>query len=110
MADQADVYVKNRFTGDVRVIRYLSSGVSDLEITISPGNEEKVLLTGTDVYLVIKPPAGKDLKLCFITVRSDVDLSVPGSRTDSLWKVQILPNSLPPEVPTTVNIEAGDQP
>ena len=107
MADQADVYVNNQFTDAVHVVRYLPRGGSDLEVTILSGNEEKILLPGTDVYLVINAPGGVDIKNHKIIVTTGLDLAVSCSRTNSNWTIQIIPNSLPPEVPTTVNVEIG---
>ena len=108
MADQADVYVKNNFTGTIDAVRYLGSGASDLEITIPSGSEERILLSGTDTYIVIKAPTGVDTKFHWGKLKADLDMTMTFSRTDSTWKVQIVPNSLPPEVPTTVNIRLGD--
>ena len=111
MADQADVFVKNTFPeGSVHVIRYLSDGSSDLEVTIDSGGEEKIYLGGTDVHLIINAPGGVDTKERLAKVRSDLDLAVSYSRTNSNWKVQVTPNSSLAEVPTTVNISIGDQP
>ena len=110
MADQADVYIKNALTEAIYAVRYLSGVSSDLDITIASGDEEKILLPGTDVYLVITAPRGIDIKESSILVKSDMDLEVSCSRTNSNWKIQIMPNSLPPEVPTTVNITVGGLP
>lgn len=108
MADQADVYVKNKLTNDIHVARKLSNGSIDVEETISNGNTEQINLGSTDVSLLITPPGGTDIKDCYICVRPDVDLDVKCSRTDSKWTLKILPNSLPPEAPTTVNVTIGE--
>jgi len=110
MAEQADVYVKNKFSGDITVIRKLPDGSSDLNITITYGNTEQVYLAGTDVSLVIQAPEGVDTKDYPLVVRTGLDLAVSHSRTDSNWRIRIEPNDLPPEVPTTVNVEAGADP
>lgn len=108
MAEQADVYVKNNLTGDITVVRKLPDGSSDLSITIANGNTEQIYLAGTDVSLVIHAPEGVDTKDHPLGVKSGLDLAVSHSRTDSRWTIQIVPNDLPPEVPTTVNVSAGD--
>jgi hypothetical protein len=108
MAEKADFIVKNLLTGDINVIRKLANGSSDLEVTITNGNEEQINLDGLDVSLLIEAPGGVDTKDCPFNVKSDVDLSVSCSRTDSNWAVQIAPNDLPPDVPTTVNVNIGE--
>lgn len=110
MAEQADVYVKNNFSGDITVTRKLPDGGSDLEVTIAHGNEEQIYLAGTDVSLIIQAPVGVDTKDHPLGVKSGLDLAVSHSRTDSNWRIRIEPNDLPPEVPTTVNVEAGADP
>jgi hypothetical protein len=107
MAEQADVYVKNKLTDGIQVIRKLPDGSSDYEVTVAGGDEEKIYLGGTEVSLVVKAPEGTDTKNHSFRKRSDVDLSVACSRTDSNWTMKILPNDLPPDVPTTVNVTIG---
>ncbi len=108
MADKADVYVKNALADDVHVIRKLPDGSSDLDITIANGNEEMVHLPGLEVSLLINAPEGLDTKDCPFKVKSGVDLAVSCSRTDSNWAIKIVPNELPPDVPTTVNVNLGE--
>ena len=103
MADQAVVYVKNLCTGDINVI----PSVSGEPETITNGDKHQFYLAGTD-ELLINAPAGVDIKECYIKVRSDIDLAVPCFRTDSNWKIKIEPNTSPPEAPTTVNIDIGE--
>lgn len=109
MANKADVYVKNVLTDEINVLRKLPDGSSDLEIAIATGNEDMVHLPGTEVSLLINAPVGMDTKDCPINMVSDVDLSVSCSRTDSNWILQIVPNELPPDAPTTVNVTCGDE-
>jgi hypothetical protein len=94
MADRADVYVRNGLTGsiqgDIHVTRKLPDGSSDFDTAIAYGNEEQI---------------SKD---CPFKVKSDVDLAVSCSRTDSNWAIKIVPNELPPDVPTTVNVNLGE--
>ena len=106
MADRADVYVKNVLTDPINVIRKLPDGTSDLDITIANGNEEMIHLPNPEVSLGINVP-GVETRDCFITKRSDIDMAVSYSRTDSNWTMNIVPNDLPPEVPLTVNITVG---
>jgi len=112
MADRADVYVRNGLTGsiqgDIHVTRKLPDGSSDLDITIANGNEEMIHLPGPEVSLVIDAPEGVDSKDCPFKVKSGVDLAVSCSRTDSNWAIKIVPNELPPDVPTTVNVNLGE--
>jgi hypothetical protein len=108
MAEQADVYVKNTFTDKtIDVIRNLAGGGSDPAVTIPGGEQEQFYLGGTDVSLTVKAPTGMDTKECYFHVQSDVDLAVSHSRTDSNWGLRIVPNSLPPDTPTTVNVNLG---
>ncbi len=108
MANRADVLVKNMFTGGIQVIRKLVDGISDLEMTLEKGNQEKIYLPGPEVELVIKAPAALDIKESFTKVKSDVDLTISHSRTHSSWTFKIEPNDLPPDSPATVNITIGD--
>jgi hypothetical protein len=110
MANRADVYVRNGLPDNVNinVIRKLPDGNNDLETTIANGNEEMVHLPGPEVSLVISAPEGTEIKDYPIKVKSDVDLAVSYSRTDSNWAIKIVPNELPPDVPTTVNVNLGE--
>jgi hypothetical protein len=108
MADRADFYVRNVLADDINVIRKLPDGSIDLETDIASGDEEMIPLQGTDVSLIINAPEGMDIKDCPVKVKSDVDLDVSCSRTDSNWNVKIVPNDLPPDTPTSVNMTMGD--
>ena len=108
MIEQADFYVNNSFDTAVQVSRKLADGSTDLNVSVDAGNTEKVPLQGTDVSLVIGAPAGFDIKECFLRSRAEVDLAVLVSRTDSHWKINIVPNDLEPEAPTTVNVNVGE--
>jgi len=108
MANRADVYVKNVLTDNINVIRKLPDGTIDLNTSIANGDEEGVHLAGPEVSLIINAPEGKDIKDCHVKVKSDVDLAVSHSRTDSNWAIKIVPNDLPPDVPTTVNVDVGE--
>ncbi len=109
MANRADVYVENVLTDGINVIRKLPDGSSDLEFAIANGNEEQIHLAAPEVSLLINAPEGVDTKECPFKVKSDVDLAVSCSRTDSNWTVQIVSNDLPPDVPTTVNVRVGEE-
>lgn len=111
MANRADVYVKNvlRENMDIHVIRRLEDGTNDLETAIATENEEMIHLPTPDVSLVINAPLGADTKDCPIYMKSDVDLSVSCSRTDSNWTIKIVPNNLPPEAPTSVTVDIGEK-
>ena len=108
MIEQADFYVNNSFQTAVQVSRKLPDGSTDLNVGVDPGNTEKVPIQGTDVSLVIEAPGGIDIKECFLRSRAEVDLAVLFSRTDSHWKINIVPNDLEPEAPTTVNVNVGE--
>jgi hypothetical protein len=109
MIEQADFYVRNNLTnGSINVARKLSNSSTEYETTIAVGTEKRILLQSTDVYMVISAPIQvQDLKTCPIKVRAGVDLSLLVSRTDRCWTLQILPNNLDPEAPTTVNVSVG---
>jgi hypothetical protein len=114
MVEQADVYVKNisadGLMGDIRAIRKLPDGSSDIDVTITPGNEEKILLWSTEVSLIISPPNGWTIDDCLCDVRKGSDI-VSCSETDPNWTIQIkVPNDGNPEGPTTVNVDVGGQP
>jgi hypothetical protein len=115
MADQVEVYIYNEFTDDINITRELPDGSNDLDITISQKNEEKthsegIFLPGPEVSLVINAPEGRDINECYIKVaKPSLDLLVLHSRTGSNWRVNIAPNDLDPEVPTTVNVNVGEE-
>lgn len=108
MANKADAYVKNGFTaGNINAIRKLPDGSNDLEVPVAPGIEEMVHLPSTEVSLVINAPTGMDTRYCRLNMNSDVDLAISSSRTNSNWTINIIPNDLPPDAPTTLNVEVG---
>jgi hypothetical protein len=109
MANTAEVLVKNVFTGDsIRVIRKPTPNDVDLDKTVAANDQQQVNLQSPDVLLVIEAPTGKDIKTCQLKVDAAVDLEVIASRTNSYWTVKIVPNEIPPDIPTTVNISLGD--
>ncbi len=113
MANKADVNVKNVFNTNVmlHLKRQLQDGSSDLEINVAQGEVKMVQLPDPNVSMVIQAPEGMDLRDCLIKVKSDVDLDVQHSRTLSYWTLKIIPNDLPPDVPTSVNVVIGqDEP
>ncbi len=112
MAEQADVYVKHALRGvsnDIHVVVKHSDGSSDPEVPIAKGNQERFYLGGTGESLIISAPSGVDTKEHPIIVKADVDVAVVCSRTNSSWTLKIEPNNLPPETPTTVNVNVGDE-
>ena len=106
MADQADVYVKNKLTEAVGAVRYcLPGGNSDLDISIGGGNEEMIYLVRSQTYMTIKLPGGVYTADCPFSVSNEELLS--WETMDDCWTVEIKPNNLPPDTPTTVNIDLG---
>jgi len=108
MADQADVFIKNGMRGDINVRRKLSTDRYDLDVTFGEGEQESIKLPDTDVSLVIQEPNGKDLKNCKFQVDSDVDLVILYSRSESYWEIKVQPNDLLQDMPTTVNVNIGE--
>jgi len=107
MADQADVYVKNKLTDPIGVVRYcLPGGESDLDISIGGGNEEMIYLVRSQTYMTIKLPDGKYTADCPFRVSNEELLG--WSTMDDCWTVEIKPNNVPSNSPTTVNIDLGD--
>jgi hypothetical protein len=106
MAEQADAFVKNTFDSDIVVTRILPDESSE-DNTIGSGKEKRFPLLVSEESLIINAPEGKDTENLHITVRSSIiDLKVRHSTTN--WTLRIIPNDLPPEVPTTVNVSVGD--
>jgi hypothetical protein len=103
MANQADFLIKNVCFAEGLEVSKLTPVA-----TIADGIEERIPVLSPDESLVIKAPVGKDIRYCPLTVKSDVDLSVTVSRTNSTWTLKIIPNDLPPDVPTTVNVTIED--
>ena len=110
MVEQADVYVRNISTGDVRTIRKLSDGSSDIDVTINPGDEEKILLPSTEESLIISPPSGWIINDCSCEVKKGADF-MSCSENASNWIIKIqVPNDAVPEVPNDVNIDISGPP
>lgn len=111
MANNASVNVENVFSDSVtiNVQRMLQDGSVDLNVTIPQNEARQINLPNTDVKLVIAAPQGMDLCNCNLKVQTDVDLDNNYSRTDGTWTLQIIPNNLPPDVPTTVNVTVGQE-
>ena len=111
MANKADVNVRNILAENtnINVIRKLQDGSSDLDVTIAYNNDDQIHLPTPDVSLLVTAPEGMDTKDCSVHVKSDVDLEILSSRTNSNWIFKIVPNELPPTAPTTVNVEIGDK-
>ena len=107
MAEQADVFVTNSFESDIVVTRILPDESSE-NTTIADGNEEKFSLMVPEESLIINAPDGKDERLYIVVRSSIIDLQVRHSSTN--WTTRIIPNDLPPEVPTTVNVNVGQDP
>ena len=113
MANNADVTVKNVFSDNVtvNVKRRLQDGTIDQEVNIAQNEAEQVHLPSPEVALVITVPGGMDLRDCLLKVKTDVDVENIHSMTDGNWTLKIIPNDLPPEVPTTMNVSVGqDEP
>lgn len=108
MANRADVLVKNMLGEEAGMVCSLSGGPITSECRPALGIEEKMHLPSPEATLIIKVDKGLDLKNCPLTVRSNVDLTVLFSRTESSWTFQIVPNELPAEIPDTVNVTVGD--
>lgn len=111
MANNANVNVENVFSDNVtiNVNRVLQDGSSDLIETVAQNEARQIQLPSTDVKLMITAPQGMDLCDCHAKVQTDVDLGKTYSRTDGTWTLQIIPNNLPPDVPTTVNVTVGQE-
>lgn len=109
MANEAEVNVKNVFTGSETInvkVKEQDDSISK-DTDIAQNGEGSFQLLSTDVKLVITAPAGMDIRDCLLKVKTDVDLDVVHSRTDSNWTFKIIPNSLPPDQPTTVGVSVG---
>lgn len=107
MADQCDVYVKNNLSETIAATRYCLPGEnSDLDISIAVGEEEKIYIARTQSYLTITLPNGTNTANCPFSVSNEDLLS--WTAADDHWTVEIKPNNVPPDTPTTVNIELGD--
>ena len=107
MADQCDVYVKNNLSETVAATRYCLPGDnSDLDLSIAGGEEDYLFLVRAQSYLTITPPNGTNTANCPFSVSNEDLLS--WTAANGHWKVEIKPNNVPPDAPTTVNIELGD--
>lgn len=103
---EVDVYVSNNLTDTIGAVRYCLPGEnSDLEVSIVSGNEEMIHLVKEETYLAIEPPNGGSPAGYPFSV-SNEELLVWTAMNDH-WKVEIKPNTLPPDTPTSANVEVG---
>ena len=110
MADQVNVYVKNvSQTVDHEVFREHGDGTREPGTSISPQNEDTILLPEPGVFLIIKPPQEHDFNFFMLNVTKNDDL-VSWEKLDGHWKMQISDNTRAPEVPLDVNVEIGGDP
>ncbi len=109
MANQAEVTVKNVFSDNVtvNVKRRLQDNTIDLDEDILQNQAKQVHLPSPEVALVITVPEGMDLRDCLLKVKTDVDVENIHSRTDGNWTLKIIPNDLPSDAPTTMNVSVG---
>lgn len=113
MANNAYVNVKNVFSDNVtvNVTCRLQDGTIDQDVDILQNETKQVQLASPEVTLVLKAPEGMDLRDCLLKVKTDVDVETIHSRTDSNWAFKIIPNTIPPDIPTTMNVTVGhDEP
>ena len=108
MAAKADIIVRNLLPHDIDVVRNISRERSDLETKIHRRKKDKFHLPGPEVSLRIKSNQ-KDTQDCPIKVKSDVDFSLTYSRSHSCWTLKLEPNDSPPNVPTTVTVDVGEE-
>ncbi len=109
MANDADVTVKNVFNENVtvNVKRRLQDGTVDKEVNIGQNEAQQLRLPSPEVALLITVPGGMNLRDCFLKIRTGVDVDTVHSRTDGNWTLKIIPNDLPPDIPTTMNVTVG---
>ena len=113
MAEQANVCLKNLDGTGIDVVRRLANGTIDLNMTIPGGQEDTILLPEPGVYLEIGTPGapnGKNTQNCVFNVILNEDVVDWSAMDDYHWKMQMSDNSRPPEVPTEVNVEIGEEP
>jgi hypothetical protein len=113
MANNADVNVKNMFGNNVtvNVKRRLQDGTIDQDVDIVQNEANQLQLPSTEGALLITVPGGMNLRDCFLKVKTDVDVEAIHSRTEGNWTLKIIPNDIPPDIPTTVNVSVGqDEP
>ncbi len=109
MAAKAGIIVRNLLPHDIDVARNISRERRYLETKINRRKKDKFHLPGPDVSLRIKVPNQKDAQDCPIKVKSDVDFSLLYSRSHSCWTLKLEPNDSPPNVPTTVTVDVGEE-
>ena len=109
MPNSANAYVRNEWKEGIDVTRMIDADTSDFNATIDLQNEEMIHLANPEVSLVISAAEGLAVKNCPLQVRSDVDLKILYSRTDSNWTINIIPNDLPEDIPTTMNVTLGKE-
>jgi len=113
MAEQANVCVRNFSEKDIEVYRELADGTRDLNGTIAGGEEDTIFLPEPEVFLVISTPNapnGPNTQNCWFNVTLNEDVVEWSIMDDYHWKMQISDNARPPEVPTDVNVEVGEEP
>lgn len=113
MANNTDVTVKNMLMdpATINVTRYPMENVQDVDLRIEKDLSDEINIPDTQTVLKIQAPEGKDLKKCYIRVKSGVDMEIIQSRTDACWTLKIIPNDLPQDAPQSTNVIVGqDEP
>ncbi len=108
MTQRADVTVKNTFkwTG-IDVERLDPAQRSELKKPVNFTEEEIVGLQSFDSSLKIMVPEHIDIKQCYLTINSILDVQVRLKVNERCWIVNLMPNDGNSEVPTTVNVDVG---
>lgn len=113
MAEQVNVCLRNLDVKDIEVYREMPDGTRDLNGTIAGGEEDTRLLPEPGVVLVISTPDapnGKNTQICPFNVKSNEEVVEWAAMDDYHWKMQVSDNARPPEVPTDVNVDVGEEP
>lgn len=110
MAEQAYVYIKNKLTvpGSIYAVHKLPDGSEADNVAIANANQERITLLGTEDWVEINAPQNMDLTTCWVSVRSDVDVTVTYSLNSPNWAIKITPNASSTETPTTMNVTVGN--
>ncbi len=106
MADRADVFVRNMIGEDKDVVVTHTDQGGPSDTTIEYRDEKGFQNVMPEHSLTVKIPDGMDMSehpLKVVTSITDMRISCSQNK----WEINIFPNDLPPDVPTTVNITAS---
>jgi len=107
MSEQADFYVLNKSQETIQVKHQLGEN-PPFTYNIPPDGDETIIIPDLNSDVTIDMPTFKEDKKSFLKTKTDTALITHTSLANRTWLINIDQNDLPPQAPTTVNVEIGE--